>query len=184
MIKSFYGVLMFDFKDVIMHKLFAFLISIMLASAANADGLIYFGSGPAATGTYENKNAPYTIGYITTDLGETNWGIDISGEGTVIDSTYGQNGALNQALSFNIIAGQTAALGDNSKVTFGLLIGFREGVKACADSYLGFQCYANTSPEVDYDFNYGGVVMLSFGRFGIGARHTQESTQALLGFSF
>jgi hypothetical protein len=56
--------------------------------------------------------------------------------------------------------------------------------KECADSYLGYECYADEDPTYSYAVNYGALAHLSYKRIMVGARRTGESTQAVLGYLF
>ncbi|WP_415392214.1 hypothetical protein [Paracoccus sp. SJTW-4] len=60
----------------------------------------------------------------------------------------------------------------------------REAAADCPDSYLGFQCYADTDPDTDYKGNFGGVLTVSVDRLTLGLRATGESTQMVAGFRF
>ena len=65
-----------------------------------------------------------------------------------------------------------------------LLVGARETSADCRNFYLGFQCYADEAPEVEYKANYGAIVSAAFGRGMLGVRATNESIQALVGIVF
>lgn len=65
-----------------------------------------------------------------------------------------------------------------------LILGARETFADCPDSFLGFQCYADSDSETEYDVNYGAMVMTTFDTFAIGLRATSESTQVTLGLQF
>ena len=51
-------------------------------------------------------------------------------------------------------------------------------------SYLGYQCYADTDPESHWKLNYGGGVMVHFDRLAFGVRVTGESKTAIVGLNF
>ncbi|MFC0202479.1 hypothetical protein [Paracoccus rhizosphaerae] len=57
-----------------------------------------------------------------------------------------------------------------------MLVGIRKKTADCADSCLGYQCYADTDPETDYTGNLGAVLTMSYDRLMIGVRASSEST--------
>jgi hypothetical protein len=91
---------------------------------------------------------------------------------------------LSQALSVNLLAGANLVKTDFFKIDAAALLGFREETADCADSYLGYQCYANTAPNLTYNANLGAVINLSIDRYLLGVRATAESTQVSLGMRF
>ena len=163
-----------------------FLISIIFflsfASTATAENTVYFGMGQGKTATgSQNGENPWSLGFISNGTG---FGFDIAGEGTVLDSTYNQNRAPNRAMSYNLIVARGLSEGGLIDIDAGLLVGFREATKDCADSFLGYACYADAKPDIDYEFNYGAVLLLGFDTFVVGARVTSESSQLTLGLKF
>ncbi|GEM_PF-4569904 len=81
-----------------------FLLSIS-ATVASAD-VIYLGAGGAKTGNPEISDAmPFSLGYISHAAENTILGFDIAQEGTMLDSTWGQNSVVSAALSVNLIYG-------------------------------------------------------------------------------
>ena len=44
--------------------------------------------------------------------------------------------------------------------------------------------YDIAKPDIDYEFNYGAVLLLGFDTFVVGARVTSESSQLTLGLKF
>ena len=164
--------------------LFALAMSVSAVSAS-AETLIYGGIGEAESGdSVTNSDMPWSIGAIALKDQGVSFGFDIAGEGTVLDSTYGLDDEPNQAFSLNLIVAGNLYKTGSSRLDAGLLVGLRESTKDCPDSFLGYACYADQTPSVDYEPNYGGLVTYSFDRFTVGIRATGESTQLVVGTSF
>ena len=109
----------------------------------------------------------------------------IFGEGTMLDSTYGGYDDLAQGFSFNFLYGIDVSKNQNDKISVGLLIGLIEEEQDCPDSYLGYQCYADESPDTEYGFNGGGFLNYSVSEsLNLGLRATSNSTQLTIGFKF
>lgn len=89
-----------------------------------------------------------------------------------------------QATSFNLLLGRNLADTSRFKTHAAVLIGMRESVADCPDSVLGYQCWADTETDAEYDVNHGAVLTFTFDRTMVGVRVTGESTQALIGFRF
>lgn len=110
-------------------------------------------------------------------------GIDAALEGTMQDATYGSV-STEQGYSVNALGGGSLRVGDG-RIGVAGLIGTRATGKSCAgDSYLGYQCYADTEPSVNYKLNLGGVVHVSFKRVLVGFRYTEQSGQVIVGGVF
>ncbi len=101
----------------------------------------------------------------------------------MLDSAYAGD-ALRQALSLNALIGANVYKTSGIRTDASLNLGLRESFADCPDSFIGFQCYADQEPEVDYDFNYGALINFFFESVTLGIRATQVSTQAVLGFNF
>lgn len=158
-------------------------------SHAQDDGqnVIYFGAGSAKNGnpTTTSNKEPMSIGYLRlSNASSTVWGIDVAGEGTMLDSTWGQNNAVKQATSFNALIGKNIGKTANSRYDAALIVGMREETSKCPRSYLGYQCYANSEPKTTYGFNYGLALTWTYNSLMLGVRATGESTQAMLGIRF
>jgi hypothetical protein len=147
--------------------------------------VIYGGLGSAKDASFdESGDTPWSVGgyfgekYIV--------GIDLAGEGTKIDNTNNLGGAVTQGLSVNAILGVKALNGDDFKVDVGALLGGRHASASCpsGQSYLGYQCYADTDPSVSWEINYGAILTLSYKAGLVGVRATGESTQVVLGIRF
>lgn len=146
---------------------------------------IYGGLGPAKDASFtESGDTPWAAGVYAGK--KYLFGLDIAGEGTSFDSTSGQNSVAEQAWSVNLMLGRSLFKGGDFKLDGGVLVGVRDSSQRCpgGQSYLGFQCYADSDPEASYDVNYGVVLTTSFKAGLIGVRATGESTQALIGFRF
>jgi len=164
------------------------LLAAAILTDANAieENNIYIGTGPAKTGipTTSNK-APITLGYIRqSKTTSTVWGIDISGEGTLLDSTWGQNNAVKQATSFNVLIGKNMRDSQISRLDIAFVAGLKEKSKDCPASYLGYQCYEDSAPNTTREFNYGGILSWSYQKLMVGVRATGESNQLLIGVRF
>jgi len=110
-------------------------------------------------------------------------GFDIAGEGTMLDSTYGGD-EIRQALSLNFLVGSNLYKADAVRVDAAAIIGMRESFADCPDSFLGFQCYADQSPDTEYDLNLGAMISLTMQSVSLGVRATEVSTQAVIGVKF
>lgn len=157
------------------------------ALAQSNQNAIYGGVGTSiqAKNADTSDKTPFSIGYLR--LSNTKnfvWGVDVSQEGTMLDSTWGQNGAVKQGTSINVLLGTKLTGSEKVRLDAAILVGGRQKTTSCPDSYLGFRCYANAQPDVSYALNYGGVVTVSFSKVMIGARVSSESAQGLIGFRF
>lgn len=101
----------------------------------------------------------------------------------MLDSTFGSDD-LRQAFSYNFLIGGVVNQSPGFRTDAMALIGVREGVADCPDSFLGFQCYADSEPDVEYEVNFGGVVNFAFDGFTTGVRVTGESAQVIVGLEF
>jgi len=172
-------------------KFFTLLASLVVIPFANASNdnqhVIFYGSGSPESGpaASTSKKSPFTVGYLNlSNSRDAVWGFDISGEGTKLDSTWGQNNAVKQANSFNLIAGKNLGKTENSRTDLAAIVGFRHKTASCPSSYLGYQCYADTDPKTSYAFNYGMALTWSYKNLMLGVRATGESKQALIGIRF
>jgi|SaaInl5LU_22_DNA_1037371.scaffolds.fasta_scaffold27240_4 hypothetical protein len=134
-------------------------------------------------GTNSNDLAPSTswsVGFI----GKTNdswWGVDLAGEGYSLDSTYNQDEDLDSALSLNVMWGKEIT---ENFILMGVL-GARDKASECnSQSYIGFQCYADSEPEVSYGINYGINAIYMFEKITLGTRITGESSQLTFGYKY
>ena len=151
-----------------------------------ASNLFYFGGGSAdTTDPLKNDDTPFVIGFMHQPAGKSVvFGFDLAGEGTSIDSTYRQNKNLAQAISYNFLIGTNVVTTGRFKADVALLVGLRQAAADCPDSYLGYACYADTSPVIEYAGNIGAVVTMSFNNIAVGFRATDQSAQVLLGLRF
>ncbi len=160
-----------------------------LSSAfADTDGqnVIYVGSGTAKNNNTTTKSSnPATLGYLrVSNTSDTVWGLDVSGEGTMLDSTWGQRNSAKQATAFNFLIGKNLNKTENSRIDAAFIAGIREKTSSCPSSYLGYQCYADQKPDTSYGFNGGIALTWIYKSFMVGARFTGESKQALVGIKF
>lgn len=155
-----------------------------LAHAQEKSNIIYGGFGPKSDNVLEDNFTPFVVGSLMlSDTSTMVVGFDLAGEGTVLDSTWGGNN-LDQALSVNLLIGRNIFWRSNMRIDGAVILGFRETFSDCPDSFLGYQCYAGTPPETEYDWNYGVLVTMSLEQFTIGVRVTGESTQVIAGIRF
>lgn len=146
----------------------------------------YIGAGKNRDeGEFDTDNTPFSLGFMH-QLADRKLilGFDIGREGTMLDSTWGMDKSPRQATSYNFLIGGNMADTGRFKADAALLLGMRESVADCADSYLGYQCYADQEPDTDYKGNFGAVVTFSFDRVVMGVRATGESTQIVAGLRF
>ena len=119
--------------------------------------------------------------------GEKQWaiGADFGIEGKQVDRT-GDRVKEESGLSFNLLVGIAAVETEHWRVVPFGLIGARRYKVTCpaGQSYLGYQCYADTDPESHWKLNYGGGVMVHFDRIALGVRLTGESKTAIVGLNF
>ena len=169
----------------IKQHLAAFIVLFGTATASSAQSTFYLGAGTNnESEVTETDDTPFSFGFVGSPQGSSAvFGIDMAWEGEMLDSTFGSD-SIRQALSINGVVG--AKLYDSQNVTLSAaaIIGFRESFADCPDSFLGFQCYADSEPDTEYDLNLGALVLTTFDSVSVGVRVTQVSTQAVLGFSF
>lgn len=146
----------------------------------------YLGAGKARhDGAFEADDTPFALGFTHQLQGrKLILGFDIAREGTMLDSTWGHDQALRQATSYNLLVGGNIVDNGRFRTDLALVLGARESFADCADSYLGFQCYADAEPETEYKGNFGALLTVSYDRLTVGLRATGESTQILGGFRF
>lgn len=156
------------------------------AQSNHSDNSLYVGMGSADdSNPYESDETPWAVGWVShSQDSNASWGFEIAGEGTMLDSTYDNDNAIKQAISFNLIGAINLSTAPDWRVDLGLLAGVRQTAKDCPDSYLGFQCYADQPPDTDYSFNSGGVLFIGYELLSIGFRTTGESNMVTLGVNF
>lgn len=161
-----------------------FTVSILQTALADdgGDRLLYVASGKSsgAISAKAGNEQSASIGFIKlSNNGQRQWGLDIGSEGTMLS-----NSSPKTATSFNLLIGSNFANSDYGRIDGSFLVGMREKSSYCPPSYLGYPCYANQDPSVNYSLNYGAVVTWSFKNVMVGIRATGESKQAMLGFRF
>jgi len=150
------------------------------------NNVFYVGVGTSSGGDDENDDMPWSLGILhNSPTSDRVYGFDISGEGTMLDSTYGGYDELAQGFSFNFLYGFDISSNKDDKISAGLIIGFIEEEQDCPDSYVGYQCYADESPDTEYGINGGGFLNYSVNEsLSFGLRATSNSTQLTIGFKF
>ena len=99
---------------------------------------------------------PWSLGYLQhQENSKTSWGVDIANEGTMLDSRHGMDDAMGRGLSYNLLAATNLSDSSNWRFDLGIILGLRETAVDCPESYIGYQCYADESPDYEYGFNYG-----------------------------
>ena len=153
-----------------------------VAAPAQPKVAIYGGLGSAESG----GETPWSVGGYFSFSGDFLLGVDLAGEGVSSDSTNGRGGALGQGYSLNLLLGRNLVNESGFQIDAAFLVGMREDRRYCpgGQSYLGYQCYADTDAQSEYEINFGAVATVSFQSFVIGVRGTGESTQAILGLKF
>lgn len=154
--------------------------------AQAAQHVLFGGLGAAAGGNpSEYAGTPWVVGYTyRTTKKPVYLGFDIAGEGTSLNNTSGMDDVVEQGISFNFLIGGSTAFWTHWRAWGGALVGFRQTGKSCPDSYLGYECYADEDPDVDYGANIGVTGNLAFKKLLVGARLTGESTQYVVGVVF
>ena len=170
-------------------KHFTFAAGLWLApwAGANAnENIVYFGVGASDKGDQlKSDQTPITFGFLKlSDTSAGVWGLDIGREGTMLDSTYRLNRAVKQSTSFNLLVGRNLTKSTDWRFDAALILGMREKTSDCPDSFLGFQCYANSEPDTKYGVNYGGLFAVTYKNILLGLRATGESTQGVFGLRF
>ena len=171
--------------SVFLSVLFSFSCYAQFKNLMDKDPLIYGGIGSKV-----NDLVPISIGLLwyeekTPKSPAYHWGIDMAGEGKLLDHTYGKT-KWRSGISINLIAGRTLIGKKGSGLGGAFLVGARAVTRSCpsGDSYAGFQCYADEAPEHEYKFNVGGILSYTHKKSGvmIGLRVTRESKQFIVGF--
>ena len=162
------------------------LSALLLAASSQAhadvgENVLFAGSGSGK----EAGSKAYSLGYLrVSNSTDKVWGVDIGGEGYMEDSTWGNYKSSKQATSFNVLFGKNLQTGSDYRIDGALIAGVREKSSSCPKSYLGYQCYANSTPDTKYSLNYGALLAVSYKSLTLGVRATGESKQALIGFRF
>ena len=92
--------------DLLLVLIFA-MHSLSISAESGNTGVFYIGVSSAEKGnSLKNSTSPFVVGYLRmVDSSDNFWGFDITGEGTMLESSWNQSGALNQEVSYNAIAG-------------------------------------------------------------------------------
>lgn len=164
----------------------AILCTTVVSAEEHGQNLVYLGAGSTKSDTsLKSKKTPISLGYLNiSNVSNAVLGVDVSGEGTMLDSTWGKNNSVKQAISYNALIGRNIFKGEKSRVDATLLVGARETFTDCPSSYLGYQCYSDKAPKTNYKVNYGAVLTGTYNSYMLGMRVTGESAQVLIGFRF
>lgn len=145
------------------HNLLAILSFGLWASSVSAGGMIYVGAGAANEDpTISGNNVPYVVGVLgLPETGGAAWGVDIANEGIFHDSTWGGD-EYRQAFSYNFLAGGNLYRRDALRIDAAGIFGIRPTFADCADSFVGWRCYADATPNYEFAFNYGALLAFSY----------------------
>lgn len=161
------------------------LVASITFAADNGENVIYLGGGKSAKDDLPKSDTAMNFGYLRLNNANDNvFGFDIAQEGTKLDSTWGQYNAVKSGTSYNVILGRNIARNDSYRFDAGVILGMREKSEDCPSSYLGYQCYADQDPNIEYAFNYGLLATISYKSVTFGLRATGASTQAIIGIRF
>lgn len=173
-----------------MKKLLA-TIGILCTCAATAvqagENTIYGGVGTSSAETPKGYGkidvTPWSMGWLHTEKpSPLVLGLDYSREGFRYDSTWGQR-SVRLSNSYNVLIG-TNIFDHVVRLDAAAIIGTREVSANCPMSYIGYQCWAGRTPDIKYEFNYGGLLALSYQNVVIGVRVTSTSNQMIFGVRF
>ena len=144
--------------------------------------IFYGGVGKSLEDSRSSSDAtPWTIGFLAkASQFSGGIGIDISKEGTLLDSRGYRDQEITQALSLNLVV--TSKILTN--IDTGVLFGIRNKTAECPPSYLGFECYADRPATGDKTFNFGVISAFSLDRLILGFRITTVSQQLIFGVGF
>lgn len=168
-------------------RVFFTTLAFLSAASVNADVIVYGGSGYSTDDVKPtSSDSSMALGFVGVDLGDSKLvlGMDFAKEGTKLDSTYGQVNSPERAVSYNLLIGSNLTTLSEISLDAALIAGFREESDSCPRSYLGYRCYADQAPDSTYVVNYGAAFFASYRSLMVGARITDASTQALVGFRF
>ena len=171
----------------VIFTVFIFSESLSAQENVNLHNMAYIGAGPTSNSNDENNDIPWSIGVMYGSI-DTNlvWGIDIAGEGTLLDSTDGFNNDLSQGLSFNFLVGRDNSRTSDGRLAYGFVAGFITKEKECPSSYyIEYECYADQ--ELDYEYGFNGGIFANYlisKKYSFGIRATTNSTQAIFGLRF
>lgn len=144
--------------------------------------LIYVGSGTALNSP-EYADKPKTLGFLhLSHSSATVWGLDVSYEGIVQDSSKGKRAI--QAEAFNLLWGTNLHTSENVRLETAFILGIRETTIRCPRSTSGYQCDPGVVAKTDFGINGGVALFWSYKNLMLGARLTEKSKQALLGIKF
>jgi len=144
--------------------------------------IVYGGIGNAR----DQEKVPFAFGYLySPQTAAWTVGMDIAGEGTAYNNTTGYSDEPEQGYSINLLVGVHRRMGAWD-VGAAPLVGMRETGKHCAsgDSYLGYECYADEAPRLDFTVNVGAVGHVAYRHLSLGVRRTNASGEVLLGYRF
>jgi hypothetical protein len=165
-------------------NIFLFIVLCSLfefAYSAEKDVAVYVGGGKSSS----SNDTAVTLGIMFIPRTDSLiWGADISREGAKLDSTWGRDNESNAATSFNLLVGKSFSVLDNFHADVVPILGARETAESCPRSYLGYKCYADSTPDTKYTFNSGLGVFFSQNKLLLGVRATSVSSQLLIGTKF
>ena len=92
--------------DLLLVLIFA-MHGLSVSAESGNTALFYIGGGSAKKGnSLKSRKSTFVFGCLRmVDSSDNFWGFDITGEGTMLESSWNQSGALNQEVSYKAIAG-------------------------------------------------------------------------------
>lgn len=163
-------------------KLVTVVIMLLFACPVFAyEHMLYGGAGIST----DNNETAIVFGYLgNLYKSKFSLGSDTALESEIDDSTYNKNTA-EDALSYNAVITYSLYKTSNTVFDLGFLLGAREKSRGCkVQSFIGFACYANADPVIDYVFNYGVISYIAYKNIALGVRATEVSQQMFIGLRF
>jgi hypothetical protein len=154
------------------------VVPAQLASQSATHGAFYVGGGTNDTGS------AVVLGTFLQAPRSLVFGLDVAGEGTQLDNTGGKGLRQTRAVSYNTLVGSRIVARSHGAVVVAGVFGVRSASMLCAESYLGFRCFADSPPRIEYVPNAGALVMVRIHRAVVGGRVTSASQQVVLGVAF
>jgi hypothetical protein len=145
------------------------------------DAVIYVGLGNSKS----DVGTPWSAGMLAfAKRSEWIFGLDVGGEGTKTDNRSGRYNGEKQAMSLNIAIGNGKRIKGHTHLGLSGLFGMRQTDESWGQSYLGYQCYADEAPRMQFTANFGVIANIAYKNAMVGTRITNASSQILFGLAF
>jgi hypothetical protein len=141
-------------------------------------GTVYVGGGANQTGS------SIVFGTTLQLPGSLVAGVDVAGEGVMLDNTGAGPARQVRAVSYNTLLGSRVVGRSGGGLLIAGVLGVRQEAMFCPESYFGFRCFGNLPPRIQYAANSGALVMLRIDRAVVGGRVTPASQQIIVGVAF